>query len=102
MNLAQWYDNTGNTPARISDFEVVFTNIVRNILGLAGIVLFLLLLVGGFKFMTAGGDPKALDAAKKTITYAIAGMVLVASAFLILRFIQVFTGIDVTNFRVTP
>ena len=102
MKLAQGWSTSGDTPAQLSDLEVVFANIVRAVLGLAGIVLFLMLLVGGFKYMTAGGDPKALDAAKKTLTYAIMGIVLVASAFLILRFIQEFTGIDVTNFRIIP
>lgn len=101
MDLAQvWSDVTGNNPAQFSDLEVVFSNVVRAILALAGIVLFITLLIGGFKFITSGGDPKAIDAAKKTLTFAIAGMVLVASAFLILRFINVFTGVDVVNFRV--
>ncbi|OGM15802.1 hypothetical protein A2V56_01020 [Candidatus Woesebacteria bacterium RBG_19FT_COMBO_42_9] len=95
-----WSDPTGNTPATFSDIEVAFARIVLVILGLAAIVLFIMLLVGGFKFITAGGDPKAVESAKKTLTYAIAGMVLVASAYLILRFIGVFTGIDVVNFRV--
>jgi len=101
MYLAQnWSDTTGNTPARFSDLEAVFANIVSVILGLAGIVLFIMLLMGGFKFITAGGDPKAVEGAKKTLTYAIAGMVLLAASFLILRFIQEFTGVDVVNFRV--
>lgn len=101
MDLAQsWSDISGNNPAQFSDLEVVFSNIVQAILALAGIVLFITLLIGGFKFITSGGDPKAIDSARKTLTFAIAGMVLIAAAYLILRFINVFTGVDVINFRV--
>jgi len=102
MWIAQWSDPTGVTPAQLRDVEVVFGNIVGAVLGLAGIVLFVLLLGGGFKYITAGGDPKAIDGAKKTLTYAILGMVFVASAFLVLQFIQEFTGVNVTQFRIIP
>jgi len=100
MNLAQNWSANAENAASLRDFEAVFARVVSAILGLAAIVLFIMLLAGGFKFISAGGDPKAVESAKKTLTYAIAGMVLVASAYLILRFINVFTGVDVVNFRV--
>jgi hypothetical protein len=59
-----------------------------------------MLIVGGFKYLTAGGEAPAVESARKTITYAIAGLVLVALSFLILRFIYAFTGVDVTQFKV--
>jgi hypothetical protein len=59
-----------------------------------------MLIMGGFKFITAGGDPKAIEGAKKTLTYAIMGIVLVALSFLILQFISTFTGVDVTQFKI--
>ena len=98
MQLSQI--ETVNNVATLRGFEGLFSNVVTNILALAAIVLFIMLLVGGFKFISAGGDPKAVEGAKKTLTYAVAGMVLIASAYLILRFINIFTGIDVVNFRV--
>ncbi len=102
MKLAQnWSANAANA-ATLQDLEVVFAKIISVVLGLAGIALFIMLIIGGFKFITAGGDPKAAEAAKKTLTYAIAGLVLIASAYLILRFINVFTGVDVVNFRIIP
>ena len=84
----------------LAGLEQVFSNVVEVALALAGIVLFIMLLSGGFKYITAGGDPKGVEGAKKTLTYAIGGMVLLAMAFLILRFIQEFTGVDVTKFRI--
>lgn len=88
--------------AALSGLETLFGNLVGVILGLAGIVLFVMLLVGGIRIITAGGDPKNAEAAKKTITYAIAGIVFIALAFLILRFIEDITGAPVTQFKIGP
>jgi hypothetical protein len=87
--------------ATIKGFEAIFNNVVSISLGLGGIVLFVLLLSGGFKYITAGGDPKAIEGAKKTITYAIAGIVLLALAFLIIRLIEQITGAPVTQFVIS-
>ncbi len=91
----------GNDPAQLSDLEFVFENVVTSLLALGGIVLFLMLLSGGFKYLTSGGDPKATETAQKTLTYAIGGMVLLAGSYMILRIISDFTGADVTNFVIT-
>ncbi len=87
--------------ATIKDLEFLFGNVVSAALGLAGIVLFILLLVGGFKYITSGGDPKATESAQKTITYAILGLILILVSFLILVLIKTITGVDVTKFNVT-
>lgn len=87
-----------NDPAQLSDLEFVFGKVVTSLLALGGIVLFLMLLSGGFKYLTSGGDPKATETAQKTLTYAIGGMVLLAGSYMILRIISDFTGADVTNF----
>lgn len=87
--------------AKISDLQTIFGNVVRSLLGFAGIVLFVLLIVGGFKYITSGGDPKALEGAKKTLTYAIGGLIVILLSYLILVFIKAITGVDVTEFKVT-
>lgn len=92
-------DSTSNV-ATISDLQTVFGNVVGSILGLAGIVLFVMLLVGGFQYTTSGGDPQKVEQAKKTLTYAIFGVVAIALSYLILRFIGIFTGTDITNFQI--
>jgi len=91
---------TQNDVATLKGFDGLFENVVQIVLGLAGIVLFIMLIVGGFKYITAGGDPKSMEGAKKTLTYAIGGMVFLALAFLILRLIEQFTGVTVTQFRI--
>ena len=88
-------------PAQLSELSDVFKNAVNAIFAIAGIVLFVLLVSGGFKFITSGGDPKAVDAAKKTLTYAIAGLVVILVSYLILVLIKTLTGANVTDFNLT-
>lgn len=84
----------------LNELGSVFSNIVSLILGFAGIVLFIMLLSGGFKYITAGGDPKGVESAKKTLTYAIGGIVVIALSYLILNLIQTITGANVTVFKI--
>jgi hypothetical protein len=84
----------------IKCLEVVFQLILNVAVELAVIVLFLFIVIGGFKFITSGGDPKATESAKNTLTYAILGIVLLIGIWLILNFIQYFTGIQVTVFKI--
>jgi len=86
--------------ATIKGFEWIFTNVVVSVLGLAGIALFIMLLIGGFKYLTSAGNPENAASAQKTITYAIIGIVLIALAYLILVIIQTITGANVTEFSV--
>ena len=97
---APWSDSSGAAPAQISDFAALFENIVQVLIACAGIALFILLLTGGFKFITSGGDPKATEGAQKTITYAIGGLILILLSYLILVLIQQITGVKVTLFNV--
>ena len=84
----------------ISNLSCIFQNVVQVILGFAGIALFVLLIFGGFKYITSGGDPKAVESAKATLTYAIGGLIVILLAFLILVLISTLTGVDVTKFNI--
>ncbi len=90
------------SPATIKDLELVFTNIVKVILAFGVVGLFWMLITGGFKYLTSGGDPKAVDGAKNTLTYAIGGFILLAFSFLVLQIIGSFTGTGsiLTNFTI--
>lgn len=86
----------------LDQLEGVFTSLISALLALGGVVLFIMLLTGGFKFLTSGGDPKAVEGAKKTMTTAIAGIVLLAASYLILKILSDITGvIDITEFNIT-
>ena len=86
--------------AKLSDLDFVIERVIGVILSLAGILFFLLLLASGFKYMTAGGDPKAVESAKKSLTAAIGGIVFIALSYLILVLIEQITGAKVTEFTI--
>ena len=86
--------------AKISDLDNVFENVIGKLLGFAAIALFIMLLAGGFRYITSGEDPKATEAAKKTLTSAIGGIVLIAISYLIILIIQEITGANITEFTI--
>lgn len=87
--------------ATLQGLECAFSNFVSVILSFAAIVLFVMFLIGGFRYLTSGGDPKAIESAKGTLTHAIAGLVILLLAYLILIIIEKITNVPVTNFQVT-
>lgn len=89
--------NDPSCPARIADLITVIEKIIGLLAPAAGIAFFIMLLVGGYKFITSGGDPKAVGSARSTLTYAVVGIILVVAAWLILQLIASLTGADVTT-----
>lgn len=68
-------------------FESIIGQVITMTLGLLGVIFLILAIYGGFKWMTAAGNEEAVEKAKKTITDAILGMVIVLAAFVISKFI---------------
>ena len=89
-------------PPTLDRLEIIFTSVVKSLLALGAITLFILLVTSGFKYLTSAGDPKAVEGAKKTLTFAIGGFVALLFSYLILRVIGQLTGTDtiLTNFSI--
>ncbi|HOZ53204.1 MAG TPA: pilin [bacterium] len=62
--------------------------IVNVILSLLGIIFVVLMIVGGFQWMTAGGNEEAVKKAQSRIKNAIIGLVVVVSAYAIWNLID--------------
>ncbi len=63
-------------------------------------MLFIVIIIGGLKYVTSGGDPQKVQSAQKTLTYAIAGLVVLILAYAILAIIEQLTGAQVTQFKI--
>lgn len=59
-------------------------NIFSWIVGVAAVIM---IIIGGFRYITSGGDSGKIGGAKDTILYAIIGLVVVAMAQIIVRFV---------------
>jgi hypothetical protein len=90
----------GPAPAGLKEIEQLFINLISVVVGLGFIALLVLLVWAGFKYLTSGGDPKNIQAAHQTVTWALLGVLFLAIAWLILQLIAAFTGIDVTIFNI--
>ncbi len=63
------------------------TQIINIFSVVVGIVAVLMIVYGGFRYITSGGDSTNVTNAKNTILYAIIGLVIVALAQFIVKFI---------------
>lgn len=89
-----------NDPAQIKDVVGIIQNIIGLLAPAAAIALLIMFLVAGYKFVTSGGDPKAVGSARSVLTYAVIGIILVVAAYLILLVIENVTGVTVTKVEI--
>ena len=80
--------------------EGVYRQILTVVLSIAVLALFIMLITGGFRYLTSKGDPKAAQTARQTMTYAMIGIVLLVLAYIGFALIKVFTGVDVFKFEI--
>jgi hypothetical protein len=75
--------------AGLGDANLVDTiaQIIRIALGFLGVIAVVIILLGGFKWMTAGGNDDKVKDAKKLIFSGIIGLVIVLSAYAIASFV---------------
>lgn len=85
--------------AGLQQIEDVFKNVISVVVGLGFVAMLVMIVMAGIKYLTSGGEPKALEAAHQTLTWALLGIFFMAIAWLILQLIRAFTGIDVTIFN---
>lgn len=91
----------GPDAAGLRQIEQVFENILSVVVGLGFIALFVMLVWAGIRYLTSGGEPKTIQQAHHTVTWAFLGVIFMALAWLILQLIQAFTGgIPVTFFNI--
>lgn len=75
------YDETRNDP------RVIAANIIKFLLGFLGIVAVVIIMTAGFKWMTAGGDAKNVDAAKELMKNGVMGLIVILSSWAIANFV---------------
>lgn len=73
--------------AEATPLESVIGTVINLILSFVGVLLFVLLIYGGFTWMTAQGNQDKVSKAKKIVTNSIIGLVITLSAYAISYFI---------------
>lgn len=81
-------------PANLGE---IITSFIPYVFGIAGIVLFLYLIWGGYGLLTSQGDPKATQAGKDRITRAIVGYIIIFTAYWVVQILGLILGISDFN-----
>lgn len=72
----------------------VVSSLINYLFPLAGILLLLYLIVGGFQMMFSRGDPKAMQSAQGKITNAVVGFLIVFASYWIVQLIASILGLE--------
>ena len=70
--------------SRVDEIIRLVINVFSLIVGVISVIM---IIIGGLKYITSGGDSGNVSGAKNTILYAIIGLVIVALAQVIVRFV---------------
>ena len=69
--------------AQANDLPTIVANVVNVMLGALGIVFLVLVVYAGFLYLTSNGEEKNVGKAKKMLTQAVIGLVIIVSAYAI-------------------
>ena len=78
-----------NTEAKEDDDSLIDTigKILNVALGLIGLLAVIMMIYGGFMYMTSAGDANKVTKAKNTIIYGVVGLVIAVLSFAIVTFV---------------
>jgi len=96
-----------NAPAGFTNLEAVsFQGVVQwaisVVLVLAAVIFFFMLVIGGIKWITSGGDKGKTEGARNQITAALVGLIIVFASWAILQLINLVFGVDIISNLTIP
>ena len=80
------------TPGTLT-IETIVSTLLPYVLVISGLILFGLLIAGGFGMLTSAGNPESAQKAQKQITSAVIGFLIVFLAFWIVQILQKIFGV---------
>lgn len=72
----------------------IITQLMPYIMGFSALILFAMLIAGGFTLLTAAGNPEGIKKGQGLITSAVIGFVVIFAAFWIMQIIQAMFGVS--------
>lgn len=82
--IGEAFGETSETP---KDIRVTVAGIVKVVLGFVGLILVILIISAGYKWMTAGGNEEKITEAKEMLTRAAIGLLIILMAWGITEFV---------------
>ena len=90
--------NLGPGPAGLLQLQDLVLRVINLSAWFAFIVVTIMLVTAGVKYIISGGDAKSISQAHQTVTWALLGILMMVIAWLLLRLVQAFTGVPLTDF----
>lgn len=81
------YQAVNNIGLSTKDPREIIAQVIRIALGFLGIIAVIIILLGGFKWMTSGGNEEKAGDARKLMTAGLIGLIIVLAAFGIASFV---------------
>lgn len=75
--------SSGSATDKINSIVHTVVNLLSAVVGIVAVVM---IIVGGLRYITSGGNDTSVTSAKNTILYAIIGLIIVALAQILVRF----------------
>lgn len=83
----QGTDAVSNQKGNADDLQKNIKTVVNVLLFILGAIAVVMIIIGGIRYATSGGDASSTKAAKDTILYAVIGLVVAILAYAIVNFI---------------
>lgn len=84
-----------NFNPKLTSIGDIISVLLPYILVLAGLTLFILLIIGGFGLLTSGGSPDKMKTAQGKITSAVIGFVIIFISYWLMRILEIVFGISI-------
>ncbi len=87
LDLGTSYVNNQVTGLGTNDPRTIAGIVIRIALGFLGVLAVIIILIGGFKWMTAAGNEEQIEDAKKVLMAGIIGLVIILASWGIATFV---------------
>lgn len=81
-------------PENLTTLGGIISALIPYLFVFAGLILFAYLVIGGFSFLTSGGEPKAMEQAKGKVTNAIIGFIIIFVAYWVVQIFEYMFGVQ--------
>lgn len=79
-------------PLLDTTFLGLLTTLITGFLSVVGLLAFLMIAIGGFRYITSGGNEEQAESGKKTLQWAIMGLVAILLAYVLVQATLTFFG----------
>lgn len=70
-----------------TDVRTVIARGIKTVLGLLGIIFLIMLIIAGFRYMTASGDDEKVKTALSQIRQAVIGLIIIILSYAVTKFV---------------